>query len=235
MKTLGRTIFPDTPVVFCSFNFLRKEDLNDLKRFTGVYEEADLSAGIDLALMLHPDTTTIYIINDRTPTGLRVMDRLREIVPLYNNRVNFAFLDNLVMPDLLTTVRALGKGDLVFHTFFFRDQSGRFFEYDESIQLIADNCSVPIYGAWDFSLGNGIIGGLLTSGYYQGEAAGGLALRILDGEPVEHLPIVTESPNRYMFDYPRMAAFKISPDQLPSDSIIINKPPSFYQQYRHAV
>jgi len=56
--------------------------------------------------MLHPDTTNIYIINDRTPTGLRVMDRLREIIPLYNNRVNFTFLDNLVMPDLLTTVRA---------------------------------------------------------------------------------------------------------------------------------
>ena len=235
MASLGRNIFPDTPVVFCGFNFLRKEDLVDLKGFTGVNEEADLSAGIDLALTLHPETTTLYIINDRTPTGLRVMDRLDEIVPSYKDRVDFTFLDNLSMPDLLATLRTLSEGDLVFHTFFFRDQSGRFFEYDDSIQQIADNCPVPIYGAWDFSLGNGIIGGLLTSGYFQGQAAGKLALRILDGEPVDELPIITESPNRYMFDYQRMAAFKISPEQLPPDSIIINKPPSLYQQYRHAV
>ena len=38
-----------------------------------------------------------------------------------------------------------------------------------------------------------------------------------------------------MFDYQRMAAFKIRPEQLPVDSIVINKPPSLYQQYRHAV
>ena len=127
MATHGRTVFPGTPVVFCGFNFLRKEDLIDLKGFTGVNEEADLGAGIDLALTLHPETTTIYIINDRTPTGLRVMDRLNEIVPLYKDRVDFTFLDNLSMPDLLATLRTLSKGDLVFHTFFFRDQSGRFF------------------------------------------------------------------------------------------------------------
>jgi len=55
MAVHGRTVFPGTPVVFCGFNFLRKEDLVDLKGFTGVNEEADLGAGIDLALTLHSD------------------------------------------------------------------------------------------------------------------------------------------------------------------------------------
>jgi PAS domain S-box-containing protein len=38
-----------------------------------------------------------------------------------------------------------------------------------------------------------------------------------------------------MFDYHQLAAFKIKPSKLPPGSIIINQPPSLYQQYQHAV
>lgn len=235
MSSYGRKLFPDIPVVFCGFNFLREKDLIRLEGFTGVNEEADLKAGLDLAMRIHPDTTTIYVINDRTPTGARVMGRLREITSDYADRTNFVFLDNLAMQDLLVTLRSLSPGDLVFYTFFFRDQSNRFFEYDESIRLIAESCPVPIYGAWDFSLGNGIVGGLLTSGYHQGQAAGQLALEILNGKSTGELPVVFDSPNHYMFDDQYLKKFKIDRDRLPADAILINKPPSIYHQYRHAV
>ncbi|GEM_PF-569500 len=235
MSTYGRKLFPDIPVVFCGFNFLREKDLIGLEGFTGVNEEADLKSGLDLALRIHPDTTTIYVINDRTITGSRVMERLREVTPDFADRAEFVFLDNLAMHDLLETLRSMAHGDLVFYTFFFRDQVNRFFEYDESIRLIAENCPVPIYGAWDFSLGNGIVGGLLTSGYYQGQAAGQLALEILNGKPAGELPVVFDSPNRYMFDYRYLKKFHINPDRLPDEAILINKPPSIYHHYRHAV
>ena len=235
MATHGRALFPSTPVVFCGFNYLRKEDMADLEGFTGVNEEADLKGGLDLALGLHPDARTVYIINDRTPTGQRVMERLREIIPRFEGRVDFIWLDNLAMPDLIATLRTLQEGALVFYTFLFRDASGRFFEYDESIQMISRNCTVPIYGAWDFNLGHGIVGGLLTSGYHQGEAAGELALRILNGAPVDQVPIIAESPNRYMFDFEKLKMFNIKINRLPTEAIIINQPPSLYQQYRHAL
>jgi len=84
----------------------------------GVNEEADLSAGLDLALKRHPDTSTVYIINDRTPTGLRVIRRLREIIPRYAARVHIVFLDDLAVQDLLSTLRTMKRSDLVIYTFF---------------------------------------------------------------------------------------------------------------------
>jgi len=59
-----------------------------------------------------------------------------------------------------------------------------------------------------------------------------MAIRILNGERAENIPILTESPNAYMFDYIQLKHFGISPSDLPEDSIIINEPKSFYYQYK---
>jgi PAS domain S-box-containing protein len=84
-------------------------------------------------------------------------------------------------------------------------------------------------------LGYGIVGGMLTSGYYQGEAAAKIALRILQGERVRDIPVIKESPNRYMFDYNQLDRFEISLSDLPKGSIVINKPPSFYSDHKGLV
>jgi len=76
---------------------------------------------------------------------------------------------------------------------------------------------------------------MLTSGYYQGEAAAKLALRILGGEMVTDIPVIKESPNRYMFDYSQLDRFGISLSKLPRGSIVINKPYSFYSVHKGLV
>jgi signal transduction histidine kinase len=75
----------------------------------------------------------------------------------------------------------------------------------------------------------------MVSGTDQGRVAGELALRILQGEPVDSIPVVMESPNRYLFDYAQMARFNLKPSDLPSGSTIMNEPPSFYAINKLAV
>ncbi|MCP4129959.1 MAG: adenylate/guanylate cyclase domain-containing protein [bacterium] len=54
-----------------------------------------------------------------------------------------------------------------------------------------------------------------------------MALRILMCEKVEDIPVLRESPNRYMFDYNYFAKFGIDLSDIPFDSIVLNKPRSY--------
>lgn len=228
-------LFPNTPVVFCGVNYFKEDDLKGHPLFTGVSEEADVKDTLDLALRLHPGTQHIYVVNEVTETGQTVHDEVVKLIPLYRERAPITFLEDYSMPDLLGKLRTLPARSLVFYSFFSRDQTGRFFEYDESARAIARASNAPIYGAWDFNLGYGIVGGKLISGFYQGETAGRMALRILHGENPDSIPVVrfsADRPNRYMFDYNELQRLGIPLRALPKDRYIANMPESFFR--RHA-
>jgi PAS domain S-box-containing protein len=193
-----------------------------------VNEEVYIKAGLEIALKLHPNTKQVVVVNDLTTTGIKVHEKLVEVIENYQNSVNFVFLEDIEMPELQEKIQRLGSDSLVFYTLFFRDKAGKFFEYDESITLIASKCNVPIYGTWDFSLSYGIVRGMLASGFYQGETAAKLALRVLRGENISNIPVVKESPNRFMFDYKQLERFGIKLSDLPKEKIVINQPVSFY-------
>ena len=231
-------LFPGTPVVFCGVNYFKESDLAGHSLFTGVSEEADVKDTLDLAFRLHPDTRHLYVVNEMTETGQSVHEEVARLAPRYAGRVDFAFLEDYSMTELIAALQSLPPNSLVFYSFFSHDKTGRFFEYDESARLIARASKAPIYGAWDFNLGYGIVGGKLISGFYQGEAAGNIALRVLRGENPEQIPPVRfapDRPNRYMFDYVQLRRFGIPLSALPQDSVIENMPESFFRKHRLGV
>ncbi len=134
------------------------------------------------------------------------------------------------VPEVILTL-PYSRAYRTFVSFVSRDKVGTFFDDKESISLIADRSPVPIFGVWDFNLGYGMVGGMLTSGFAQGEAAAMFARRILNGENVDSIPVMMKSPNRFMFDYNMMTGFNISISNLPNGSIVVNKPDGFYEFY----
>jgi diguanylate cyclase (GGDEF)-like protein len=232
----GPALFPGVPVVFCGVNDFSPSDLEGRRDlFTGVVEAFDVTGTLRLALALHPETTRFVIINDRTTTGLANRRMLERAVAELRRRVSFTFLEDLTMDEVRERVAALSPGHVVLLMTFNKDRAGEIFDYDRSIELIASAARVPIYGVWDFYLGHGIVGGLLTSGHLQGRRAAEMALRILDGEPVRDVPVVTESPNTYMFDDRELRRFGIDDDELPRSSVVVGKAASFYAQHREKV
>lgn len=226
IKKYRDSLFPDTPVVFCGINYLKESDLEGTRRFTGVNENADITAGIDLVLKLHPDTKEIIAITDTSVTGQPVREELAKTLGRHKERLKFEILDDISMDDLRKRVSQLKPGSIVFYTFFFRDKNGNVFEYDESAELVTSASSVPVYGAWDFSFGFGIVGGILTSGYVQGHTAGEITGRILRGEDVASIPVIWQSPSQPMFDFERMTKINIHKRDLPANTLFINEPPS---------
>jgi len=222
-------IFGKIPVVFCGANYFTEEDLKGKPFYTGVSETAELKDSIDVALRLHPGTKHIFVINDNNTPGRKVYDELKKLVPRYHEKVRFTIEQSSKLDEIIADVSKLSNDTLIFYTFFYGEPATRYYDNSESLSLIAEHARVPIYGAWDFNLGFGMVGGKLTSGYDQGVVAGKMGLRILEGEGTETIPVVYRNPTRYMFDYRQLKRFGIDRRLLPKDSTVINEPETFHQ------
>lgn len=232
LQRYGSELFPSLPVFFCGTNYLADATLVNLPNFRGINEVAEIGATMEAILALLPETRHVFIINDRTITGRRVHEQLEETVSRMSDRLTFTFWEDMSMPELITRINEVKGNSVLFYTFFFQDSTGQTFEYDQAMTLIGRQAGVPIFGAWDFNLGLGLTGGMLTSGYEQGKAMAGLVASWLRKTPLTDIPRLTSSPNRFMFDYQLLQRFAIDPKRLPADSLIINRPPGFIQKHK---
>ncbi|MCK7467757.1 MAG: hypothetical protein MZU91_06315 [Desulfosudis oleivorans] len=132
-------------------------------------------------------------------------------------------IDDPILSDFERLIKERSKDCIVLLLGSFKDKSGTTLPVEESTPILA-RYDVPLYGVLEYYLGYGIIGGKLISGYHQGALAAQMGLKILQGEPVDRVPIERKSPNLYMFDYTQMVKFGINQGELPEGSVVINKP-----------
>lgn len=222
LQDYGEVLFPNTPIVFCGVNHYEKDKVKNLELFTGVVEGFDIDDTIALALKNHPNTDTIYYVNDETTTGVSIMKEFETVIPKFSNQIKFIKLDGEDLNSIAQKSEYLDNNSLILFLIYFMDNAGNRYEYYDAVRRIEESSAVPIYGVWDFTLGYGIVGGKLTSGFYQGETAANIALRVLSGEKPSDIPVITEKTTNYQFDYAQLKKHKIKIDALPQDSIIIN-------------
>lgn len=225
-------LFPGTPVVFSGINYEGEPDLRNAKNFTGVSVEADVKANIELILKLHPKTRTVVFINERTTKGSHLHKEFLNVILLFEKSLGFILLEDVDTKEVFRTIGSLPAESVIFYGIFGRDKVGRVFDYDEIMTLFSRNTKAPIYSPWDFNLGQGVMGGVMTTGYSQGEGAGKRALQLLRGARIGNMPLAVKPQRQYMFDHNQLKKFDIERNHLPQGSIIINFPETFYEKYR---
>jgi PAS domain S-box-containing protein len=236
LKERGTTIFGTTPVVFSGVNYLKKSDIKGLSGFTGVNEQADLEANLTLIQRLHPDRHRVMVVTDNTTTGKRIQEEVKRLRPgVAREGIRIDLIYDITIAGLIKTMRPLDRHTVVLFTVFFRDRNGKFLEFDRGAQLVCENSTVPVYGAWNFNLGHGIVGGHLIDGFEQGNAAADRALAILSGTKVADIPVLWKSPTRLRFDHRQLQRFNIPLSALPKESEILFRPASFYRQHKTLV
>lgn len=224
VKLHGEQFFPNAPVVFCGINFFENTLIEGINQVTGVVEKGDFKATLNLMLQVHPNTNKIVVLVDNTETGRAIREDMQGIAPYFAGRVNLETLHDFTWDSLTDHIATLNSGTLVFAQAISRDKNNHFISYFDAIELLRNSSKVPIYGSWDFYMGRGLIGGVLTSGFMQGELAAKIASRILNGETADSIPIVHDVPTKVVFDYTQMQRHGVELHQLPIEAEIINKP-----------
>ena len=209
-----QTLFTAIPIVFCGVNYFDEFDMFGHDLFTGVVENIDILKTVNLALHLHPKTTNVLVIADNSETSIATIKTFVHNFKYFKNVSIFNFITDLTIEEVQLKLSRLPNDSLVLYVNFTSDRSGKTFSMKESLGLMAKYCSVPIYSFWDCYLGHGIVGGMMASGVAQGGKAAQIALQVLQGEQIQNIPVVKESPNSYIFDFQQLNRFKIEKKKL---------------------
>jgi len=228
-------LFPGVPIVFSGINNFNDDMIEGLEPITGVVENDDLLGTINVAHQLHPDRNKLVVISDATTTGAEILKKLQSIRNQIPSGLKLVVLENLDSRVLARELAALGDNAIILNLSLFKTRDRRSFTLREGVEFIKKFTDAPVYGTWDSFLGSGAVGGKLTSSVLQGEVAFQLASGILNGVPINLLPIVRESPNAYMFDYRELSKYGISLDRLPSDSKVEFLPQGIYWKYKSQI
>jgi PAS domain S-box-containing protein len=231
MALSHKVSFPDTPIVFCGST---EEMLGQLKLdsdFTGLWEVAQPEKTLIAALRLQPSTKHVVVVG-----GVGAYDRYleaiaRESFRKYESRFDFLYLTDLDMPTLLERLKHLPDGTIVYHTSLMQDAAGaRFIDATQSVPLIARASRAPVFVVDDVDLGRGAVGGDLLSFASDGRVVGEMAVRVLNGEKPQDIPIA-KGANVYMFDWQALQRWGLKESDLPPGSIMLNRQPTVWESF----
>ncbi len=226
-------LFPGVPVVFCGINSFKPEMLAGHSKYTGVSETHDIVGTVNLMHSIHPKVKNIYAISDNTKAEDYFKNHVVNSKEQINNKIKLHYLTNMSLPELRDTLQTLSKDALVLWALYLQTPDGNSISSRESVGFLSTASPVPMYCTWDV-LGQGAVGGKITSPNFQGENAAIIALKILKGADIDAIP-VTRSPVVTMFDFEQMERFNISEDNVPAGSIFLNRPYSQYEEYKFII
>ncbi len=231
-------LFPESFIVFCGVNNLADYQIilsNNKQKITGVVENIDIENTIKAGLNLHKNTQHVFIINDDTPTGKANRNAFLHLVNKLPNHVSYEFIPSFPMTETREVLEKLPLNSMLLLLSYNKDSKENYFNYEETGRIICSNTNLPVYVVWDFYLGTGAIGGMLVSGIDQGKIAAGLANQLLIGTPINLLPIIGKSPNRYIYDYDPLMKAGIKLSLLPQDATVIGKPVTIFEKFKKEI
>ncbi len=226
----GDSLFPDVPVVFCGINDYAASRAVGLDEFTGIWEHYDIIGTIELIGKLQPEKRTIAFITDNTKTGQLLLKRFLREKPRLNPEIKVRLLNNMNYGELCNEIQRLPKNSALLWASYLLQPDRTILSAEESLEMISRCRNLPVYCIWDV-VGIGAIGGKITSPKQQGRVAAELVLQIFYGKKASEIP-VHSGDLIYKFDYNELISNNIELNDLPDNSIIINKPYSVYEKYR---
>jgi PAS domain S-box-containing protein len=221
----------DTPIVFCAVFGEIPELVNSGKHFTGVWGRLHPEETLNAALHMLPNTKHVVVVGGVGKLDDRLETVAKEAFQNYESKLEFTYFTNLTMPDLLERLKNLPSHTIVYHTAITQDSAGaRFIDSTQSAPLVARAAQAPVFVMDDLALGAGTVGGDLVNWGDDGRVAAEMAVRVLNGEKPEYMPIVTSNHN-YTFDWHALHRWGLNGSNLPPGSVVLNKPPGLWESY----
>ena len=221
-------LFPAIPVVFID----RTTTARPAPGMTGISAPLDLAATIDLALALQPGTARVFVVSGASEFD-RVHERLaRRQFQRFAGRLKFEYLAGLSLPDLERAISHLPNDSIVYFLTFGDDGADARLRSTDVIDRIARLANAPIYTWQGAALERGVVGGRLYTVDIVTERSARLALRILDGEKADAIPMASVDPLLTQLDSRQLRRWGISEALAPKGAIILFREPTLWSRYK---
>lgn len=225
----------DIPVIFCGIlGEVPKRSNQDL-HFTGVLGSLHPEETLRIALQLLPATKHVVVVGGTGKFDIGFETISRQGFQKYESKLDFTYLTDLTMSALLERLKHLPSDTIVYHTAITQDAAGeRFIDSAQSVPLVTGAANAPVFVMDDVDLREGAVGGDVVNWADDSRVAAEMAVRVLNGEKPEDIPVVTSN-NAYMFDWRALQRWGLKEGNLPPGSVILNRPPGFWQIYRRYI
>jgi signal transduction histidine kinase len=220
--------FRGVPIVFCLPDRLLA-NLPDELHFTGVVGDIAAAKTLDAALRLRPGIKRVVVIGGLGDIDLERNAAIQNQLKSYESHLEISYFTGIPVPDLVQRLQNLPNDAIILLGNLGLDSAGNLYSTAESGAIVAGNANVPVFSLIDRSLNHGEVGGKVSDSIEQGKVAGGMALRILDGEEPKNIPIMTDV-TTYMFDWRALQRWGFKESNLPSGSIVLNREPTLWER-----
>ena len=178
------------PFVFCGMNGEPEDYGFPAQNITGVIERYPIESIVNLLKQLVPSVKKLAIITDDSSTSQGFIASLEEVILPSEVSEFYATNDfdtwKAKVAELQTEVDAIGI--FQYHTLKEKGEETSLPPGDVLGWTLA-NSELPDFAFSDFTVRDGVLCGVTQSGYEQGKAAAEIAIRILNGEKAEDIPI----------------------------------------------
>ena len=222
--------FAGIPIVFGGTSESQADSPIFDSQFTGCWEMFEPAKTLDVALQLQPGSRHVIVVGGVSSFDKHLEAIYRESLHSYEASLDFIYLTDLDMPSLLERLKHLPDHTIVLYTHLGMDAKGtRYIGASQAGPMIAIASNAPVFGPSDVDLGHGEVGGYLQSFAREGKIVGGIAIRILNGERPQDVPIVGGT-NAYMFDWRALRRWGFRETDLPPGSAVLFRPASFWER-----
>ena len=222
--------FAGIPIVFGGTSEQQADNPTLDSHFAGCWEIYEPAKTLDVALRLQPGIRHVVVVGGVSSFDKHLEAIYRESLHSYEAILDFTYLTDLDMTSLLERLRHLPDHTIVLYTHIGMDAKGtRYIGASQAGPMVVNAANAPVFGPSDVDLGHGEMGGYLESFAREGKIIGGIAVRILNGERPQDIPIVRGA-NAYMFDWRALRRWGFSESLLPAGSAVLFRPPSLWQR-----
>ncbi|CDG83511.1 sensory box protein [Janthinobacterium agaricidamnosum NBRC 102515 = DSM 9628] len=197
---------------------------------------ADFGGTLREAIALFPHTRRVVVAAGASDADQVFKRAMQQAAGPWAARLVFEYLDNLGLDQMRRRVANLPADTILICSSVNRDVDGALATPLQFVDELAALSNMPAFAIYNTSVGQGVVGGSVL---HIERAAGQLAqtsLALLDGSlsmsgnadlpPAAHVS---------MYDWRQLLRWNADLDQLPAGAVLINRPPSLWQQHRGVV
>ena len=210
-------------------------DFSDYNIVAGYVYEYDVDKNIELMRRFYPDMRRVAFISDNTYGGLSMQALVKKEMEKYPD-LETIWLDGRTetFMEVSERMRRLPQNTCVLLGTWRVDCTESYVIGNTTYMLRDANPTLPVFTIASVGLGHWALGGYTPEYHAVGKNIGAVTYDFLDKGDREGVDLVT-IPGNYTFDIKRLHEFKLDSLNLPQGAVLVNKTPSFYEQYKYWV